>query len=429
MAKWDWLEKSPATWGFALRVVVKAAILFALCNVIYAALDPLEALGRVSLYNTLLPGRERLPYGENPEQSYSLSLNNIPAMFASHVISRPKAEGEFRVVLIGDSGVWGWFLANGDTLAGAMNQPQRQPLPQPLSLQGEGSQDTRAQGLAPLKMKAMETRAWHAMPLQPVGFASQAEQNEVVFYNVAYPIMSLTKDLLLLDEAMRHQPDRIVWLVTLESFPREKQLFPPLVQHNAARVRNLINAHDLQLDPADARLIEPNFFERMIFGQRRDLADWLRLQLYGFSWAATGIDQHIPEEIPLRQSDFEADESWQNFDTPVTLTRDDLAFEVLAAGVERAGDVPVLIVNEPIFISDGANSDLRYNSWYPRWAYDQYRELLAQEARANGWQYLDLWDSINAAEFTDSPVHLTAAGTRALSQALEHYWLDKGFER
>jgi hypothetical protein len=77
-----------------------------------------------------------------------------------------------------------------------------------------------------------------------------------------------------------------------------------------------------------------------------------------------------------------------------------------------------LIVNEPIFISSGANSDLRYNSWYPRWAYDQYRALLAQEARANGWQYLDLWDSIDPAEFTDSPVHLTAVGTRGLAELI-----------
>jgi lysophospholipase L1-like esterase len=408
MAKWDWIEKpeSPATWGFALRVIIKAGIMLALCNAVYAIFAPIEALGGVSLYNTLLPGRERLPYGENFEQSYSLSLNNIPAMFASHVISRPKGEGEFRVVLIGDSGVWGWFLANEDTLAGQLNDPHPRQLP--ITWRGD-FKAARAHGGATLQVAEFS-------PLS----TSEAKWggDGVKTYNLAYPIMSLTKDLLLLDEAMRHQPDMIVWLVTLESFPREKQLFPPLAQHNAARVRNLINAHDLQLDPADARLIEPNFFERTVFGQRRDLADWLRLQLYGFSWAATGIDQYIPDEIPLRQSDFEADESWQDFDAPVTLTRDDLAVEVLAAGVERAGDVPVLIVNEPIFISSGANSDLRYNSWYPRWAYDQYRALLAQEARANGWQYLDLWDSINPAEFTDSPVHLTATGTRALAELI-----------
>jgi len=46
--------------------------------------------------------------------------------------------------------------------------------------------------------------------------------------------MSLTKDLVLLNEAMQHQPDLIIWPVTLESFPREKQLVHPLLQNNPA---------------------------------------------------------------------------------------------------------------------------------------------------------------------------------------------------
>ncbi|MFN8450525.1 MAG: hypothetical protein U0521_18550 [Anaerolineae bacterium] len=41
-------------------------MLFVVCNLVFALLDPVEALGRVSLYNVVVPGRERLPYGENP---------------------------------------------------------------------------------------------------------------------------------------------------------------------------------------------------------------------------------------------------------------------------------------------------------------------------------------------------------------------------
>ena len=47
-----------------------------------------------------------------------------------------------------------------------------------------------------------------------------------------------------------------------------------------------------------------------------------------------------------------------------------------------------------MFISSGQNSDLRYNSFYPRWAYDQFHALLNSQAAANDWHYLDLWDSI-----------------------------------
>ncbi|HSG16470.1 MAG TPA: hypothetical protein VLE70_09125, partial [Anaerolineae bacterium] len=108
-------------WPFILRVVLKASGLFLLLNLLFAAFMPLEGLGRVSLYNWLLPGRQRLPYGENPADSYNLSLDNIPAMLASHVVSQPKAEDEFRVLVIGDSGTWGWLLENEDTLAGQIN--------------------------------------------------------------------------------------------------------------------------------------------------------------------------------------------------------------------------------------------------------------------------------------------------------------------
>jgi hypothetical protein len=369
-------SRQPNTWLAIVRVLILTALVFAACNVIFAALNPLEALGRVSLYNGLLPGRERLPYGENSAQSYSLSTNNIPAMFASHVIARPKASDEFRAIVIGDSGTWGWLLDNSDTLAGQIN----------------------AQNL------------------------TTADGKRVVAYNLGYPVMALTKDALLLEEALKYQPDLIVWPVTLESFPRSKQLFPSIVQNNAARVRSLIERYALKIDPNDPRFVDPDFFGSTIMGQRRNLADWVRLQALGFSWTATRIDQARPAEIKLRQSDFEKDISWQDFKEPATLTENDLAFDALNAGLKMAGDapggVPVLIVNEPMFISSGQNSDLRYNSFYPRWAYDQYHALLNDKAAANDWHYLDLWDSIAPDEFTDTPVHLTPNGMAQLAQVV-----------
>jgi hypothetical protein len=40
---------------------------------------------------------------------------------------------------------------------------------------------------------------------------------------------------------MRYQPDLIVWPITLESFPYDKQLFPPLLLNNPGPVKKLIN--------------------------------------------------------------------------------------------------------------------------------------------------------------------------------------------
>jgi lysophospholipase L1-like esterase len=364
--------RDPLDWPTLGRIALKALLLFALLNAAFAAVRPLEALGRLSLYNGPFPGRARLPYGEVPADDYNLTLNNVPAMFSTHELARPKAADEFRVLLIGDSGTWGWFLENDDTLAGQLN--------------------------------ALGLRA--------------ADGRRVVVYNLGYPVLALTKDLLLLDSALGYDPDLVLWPVTLQSFARHRQLDHPLLQQNAGRVRDLIARYDLALDPLDARLVVRTRLEETLVARRRDLADLLRLQALGLAWAATSIDQAIPADIILRQSDLEADESWLDVAGPRPLTDDDLTFDVLRAGLARAGSVPVLVINEPIYVSDGANSDVRYNSFYPRWAYDQYRDLLAQKAAAEGWRYLDLWDAIPPAEFTDTPVHLTPAGTRLLAGRL-----------
>ncbi|MBN1286644.1 MAG: hypothetical protein JXB47_14695 [Anaerolineae bacterium] len=390
MPKWDWLEKpaTPFNRGFALRVAAKALALFALCNLAFALLDPLPALSRISVYNGLAPGRARLSYGEDPARSYSLSLDNLDALFAAHEVAAPKAADEFRVLFVGDSATWGWLLRPEETLTGQINA---------------------------------------------AGY-TLADGRRVRAYNLGYPVMSLTKDLLLLDYAMRYEPDMVVWPVTLESFPRarppfagapqsfDKQLFPPLVQHNPGPVRRLIDAYGLDLDPNDPRFVDLTFTDKTLIGQRRALADWLRLQLYGAAWAATGIDQVYPATYTPRQEDFDDAGVTRFGDLEAQpLTEDLLAFDVLRAGIARAGEAgaPVLLVNEPMFISAGKNSDIRYNAFYPRWAYDDYHARLVEMAEANGWRLLDLWDAVTGGDaFTDSAVHLTPEATGQVSEQI-----------
>jgi hypothetical protein len=85
---------------------------------------------------------------------------------------------------------------------------------------------------------------------------------------------------------------------------------------------------------------------------------------------------------------------------------------------QLAGNTPLIIVNEPIYISNGKNSDIRYNFFYPRWAYDEYRVLMQQQAQVQGWRYVDLWDAVPSSEFTNSAVHLSPAGSKLLAQKL-----------
>lgn len=364
------------------RAMVKALLLFVVLNFIFAIWYPMPALGRVSAYNSLFPGRQRLPYGDVPEKSYNLSLFNLEAMFASHELaSGSKPEDEFRVLLIGDSSTWGFLLPVEETLSSQLNS---------LGVETRGGRDVRV-------------------------------------YNLGYPVMSLTKDLLLLSYGMRYQPDLIVWLVTLESFPVDKQLFPDLLLNNPGEARDLASAHGLAIDIEEASFVDAGTWDRSIVGGRRGLADWLRLQLYGVMWAATGIDQDIPEDFTPRMEDLPADDDFHNF-TPPDLREDDLALDVLQAGVDMAGEIPVLIVNEPMFISQGENSDLRYNFYYPRWVYDEYRELMAEQSDQKGWIYSDMWDIIPPSEFTNSAIHMSPEGVRIFAEKLMHVITQLGEE-
>jgi hypothetical protein len=156
---------------------------------------------------------------------------------------------------------------------------------------------------------------------------------------------------------------------------------------------------------------------RSIVARRREIADLLRLQVFGLAWAATGIDQHYPAQFDPAQRDLDPDTNFSGA-TPPLLPEAMLAYEVMSRTIQAAGSAHVVLVNEPILISRGANSDVRYNAFYPRWAYDAYREQLRRRAAGWGVRYLDLWDAVPEGEFTNSAVHLTAKGSDLIAAQL-----------
>jgi hypothetical protein len=355
---------------FIRNVLLKALALFVAANLVFAAWNPTGLLGQISAYNLLFPGRERFPFGENPAKSYNLSLYSLPAMFnALEINADVKPADQYRVVLVGDSSVWGTLLRPEQTLAGQLNAAH---------LATCGGQPVRA-------------------------------------FNLGYPTLSLTKDLMVLDQVQRYHPDLIVWLTTLESFPRLNQLASPIVANNPDILAGLAARYKIQFDPHDPALVYPTWWGRTLIGQRRPLADLLRLQFYGVMWAATGIDQEYPLNYEKAQRALDADVTYHTWKPPV-MPVDGLAFDVLDAGMKAAGSTPVLLVNEPILVSTGKNSDLRYNFFYPRWAYDQYRQLLAEHSQQKGWNYLDVWNLVPESEFTNTAIHLSPAGEALLTQ-------------
>ena len=364
-------EKKPKEMVSIKNVIIKGILLFIIINFLFVPLKPLPALGHLSAYNYLFPGRVRFPFGENPDQAYNMSLNNLEAMFAAHELSGGKKPAdEFRVLLIGDSSVWGYLLQPENTLSANLNA-------------------------ADIKITGKTVRV----------------------YNLGYPTLSLMKDLVILNDAMQYHPDLIIWLITLESLPVTRQLDSPIIQNNATIVRNLITKYSLSLDPADPRLLSRNFLQSTLIGERRDLADLLRLQLYGVMWASTGVDQYYPATYDPPQEDLDPDDTFHGL-LPPQLNVRDLSVDILVAGKKLAGVAPIIFVNEPIFISHGENSTIRYNFFYPRWAYDQYRQILFETCQNNNWTCIDEWNSVSSDQFTNSAIHMTPFGTQILSTEL-----------
>ncbi len=349
------------------RILLKALALFVVFNALYYVLQPMTFLNRVTVYNSLVPGRLRLPFGEYPADSYNISVLSLDQMIASHVIARPKAPDEFRVVMLGDSGVWGFLLKPDETQAACLDR---------------------------------------------LGLALPSGQKLRV-YNLGYPRLTVVKDLLILRRALAYQPDLVLWPTSLASLYPSDQLGFEVIRAHYDEVAALVAQYGFKF--GEWPLPAPTWFERTFFGQRREIADWLRYQLYGLGWAATGIDHAIPRFVTPHPTSFAPDANIVSVNVmhlaePGKISAQDLSLDVVKAGIEMAAarGVPVLLVNEPIYRS---NNDIRWNYYYPRWAYDSYRAALQETATREKWTYADLWDVAPNDQFTDTDFHLNAAAT------------------
>ncbi len=367
-----------------IRIVLKAFLLFIVINILWAIFTP--EMGYYSIYSHLVPGRPRFPFGEVPQLAYNFSLDNFDAMFESHEIEAEFGKDQYKVFIVGDSSVWGTLLHPEETLNGQLNQ---------------------------------------------LGLVDQSSGLPVQFYNFGYPTLSLTKDVMVISESLQpYRPDMILWMVTLESMPWELQQRSPIVQNNPERLYLLKYLYGLPIEKTGQPIEFNSFWEKTLVGQRREIADIIRLQIYGLLWAATGIDQYYPEEYTPAAVDLSAEEDYYSF-TKGSFSESQLAFEMISGAMDIADadltyDVEFLLVNEPILVSDGENSDIRYNFYYPRWVYDAYRQAMTSKSQSENWNYLDLWDIVDAEEFTNSAIHLTPTGEEILAKSIADFMVEQG---
>jgi hypothetical protein len=354
-----------------LRVLLKGGVLFAVLAFTFPVWG--GALTRLSTYNWIVDGRLRLPYGgENPDAVYSSSMTDLDIMLRSHVVARGKPADEYRVILLGDSTVWGFSVPLEDTLPALLD----------------------AAGL------------------------TACDGRVVRVYNLGYPNASVTKDLLILNEAMQYEPDLVLWFVTLAAMTPDRRFNHPIITDNLDELLAIQSAQSLDFGIPESADADGN---ELLFPRRVALNEFIRFELYGLMWNATGIDRDLPDLATVRRPALPGYVIYAGL-LPPALADDALSFDVVGAGVRMADDggTPVLLVNEPIYVQpDGPNTDLRYNFSYPRWIYDAYRAQFAAQAERNGWDYLDLWNFLPPAEFTpDADLHPTAAGEALLAETL-----------
>ncbi|MBI5839390.1 MAG: hypothetical protein HZB19_04750 [Chloroflexi bacterium] len=355
-----------------VRVILKSLALFVLANVLFAAFRP--PIGKLTFYNWLVPGRSRFPFEqpENMATGYNVPLfEDLDATFASHEISgTAKQPDEYRVVLLGDSSIWGIGNQPDKTIEGQLNR---------------------------LDLKTCDGRPIH-------------------FYNLGYPRAFIIKDLLILDRAIAYQPDMVLWFITLYTLNSEDGRDDFLVPH-FDEVNRLVEEYNLR---NYTRGFSPeSFLEQTIVGQRGSLKRGILLQLDSFLWASTSIDHRI------QVSTLWKDEIGSNAEYLTYRSADDwnklkrtFMLDVIDAGHQAAGNAPVVFVNEPIYIADGTAGEVRYNSSYPRWAYDLYRSYMDLWMKEKGYFYVDLWNAIPGKEFGDSSFHLSPEGERMMAGQL-----------
>ena len=348
-----------------IRIIIKSLAFLLIINYGFIFIKNLP-LGNLSFYNILFEGRDRLPFGETPADSYSLTMSNMDAMLASHRISGIKDEDIFKIAIVGDSSIWGFRQENEHTL---------------------------------------------------VGYLNSVDQNECIgkkveFFNLGYPSLSIFKDLLIIDSIQKYDPDLIIWFITLESLTVKEQLSSPLVSNNPLQLNKIIEKYDLDFEKEKI-----NNTDFTLLNRKRELADIWRLQAFGIPWSATGIDQVISESYSPAQRDFDEEINFKNI--PIDkFSESDLALEIIHKA-KRTLKTDLIIINEPILISNGRNSEIRYNFYYPRWAYDSYREIAKEFMSEKGLEYYDLWDIVPEAEFTNSAIHLTTEGEEVLVKRVD----------
>ncbi|NDJ34787.1 MAG: hypothetical protein GYB64_08965 [Chloroflexi bacterium] len=361
------MKESPfPTWGEFAGALAKALILVAALNtmLLLAGINPVRELVRLNTYGILDDGRDRLTY---PSDLPNGQLPVDAQLFAHTIHYTDKGPDEFRVLVLGESGIAGWGLPDEHTFTAQLND---------LDVQIEGRQ--------------------------------------LVAYNLAYPQPSAPRDAIVLDAALRYDPDLVVWFVTAASFNNEpapvgaNRVF---FNVNRPRLEALAAQHPDLLGPWMARqganlLDDPPAWQQIVALTDQDLLPiWFNTLFYPILPPDLGVTDVMIAEEPLpERARYMADHP--GYQQMPNLTWDWLR-------VACRVDVDLLVINRPMWVAD---DEALYNPLYGRDLYDAYRAAMQAYTAEWGIAYADLWDLLPAQAYTDTALHTDRQGTLRLAE-------------
>jgi hypothetical protein len=339
---------------------------------LWTDINPIRVLVNLNTWDLLGRSRARLAYPSDI-QNGQLPLESL---LAAHAISDPKHPDEYRVVLLGESGIAGWGLHDEDTLAAQLTEAN-----------------------------------------------IRVQERRLVAYNLAYPQPSAARDLLVLDAALEYEPDLIIWFVTPAALDDSTEIIGPnrvFFDLNRERLEVIVSDHPELLTSWHMRhgpglLISDSAWQKYVaIDDQEVLPVWLNSLFYPFFPPDLAqSDRRIGSEPVPEEAEY-------TDDLPGFRDMPNDTWNLLRVGCQRAevSGASLLVVNEPMLIGSGSHSSENYNERYQRALYDRYRSVLEKFVADHGMWYADLWSVIPAENFTDTPLHADAEGYAILSASL-----------
>lgn len=288
----------------------------------------------------------------------------------------PHRPGELRVVLVGNSSVFGFPLPVEQTFAHLLNQD----------------------------------------------FATEDVPAHV--FNLAWVNTYQLKDAVIIHDALPYQPDVILYPITLAEMQHAAPIiFPSVIQFFDSNASPLAA---LAAHPPPG-LAEPLALYRPVLESRRPVQwSFARLQ-EGGTFLRTAVQGHAqsvgrrlgavqptpPVWTAGRQTTYDCSRTQADFDWQF---RGWQSWNVLAylEQIRSTRGVAAVVVNWPVAHEPVGDC---YNVRYPAAAFAEYNAWLRAETAARGLHYVDLHDLLPADFFLDS-LHVSAAGHRQIAEQL-----------